>query len=220
MVRALASLATVAALLGAVVTQTHAVVVISNLDQHAPGWYSNINFDQHLAKAFTVGDTFPEFTLDSITMRLSGSGPDNADYPLELAIYSNIAGLPGAALFSLTGDNPTNEAEYQYTPTSPQSLISGETYWIVASTDGYIISFDDYVGGQYLWYESNSSSITTYENWISGATAFRSSGFPDWQGTNENFFYQIVATGIPEPSGLGLLLLGLACLAGRRKKII
>ncbi len=175
------------------------------------------------AASFTVGST--PFSLTQVTLVFAdqvGSAPQN--FQLKLAASSpaleNVSDqtvFPTTILATFSGPhNPTIAGNYAYTLSGGYSLVSGTTYWIVASTA------DGSASNYFRWSMTDSDDQTS----STGATignfgrSFYANGNSFVSGNTPLFTVYGNASAIPEPSTYAMLagaaVLGLAAWRRRR----
>lgn len=191
------------------VTSALAQLGVSNL--HLPkqsnGW--TCNAIQTVAMSFTVGNSTPEFDLDSVT--LWSSAPFGVT-PFHLKLQADQAGRPGEFLTDFNGSiTSTTFQDNTFTPVVAQTLTAGNTYWLVGTT---ITGVANYKWG---YTEGGSGEL----------------GLPGWSIGNAPLFYfpnagwqdlalypaQFGINGQPVPEPASWSILGLGALSFLRRKI-
>jgi hypothetical protein len=193
-----------------------AIEIISNMPGNdgtstflnAPAGGSNGGgvFDSKAA-GFTMPGGLP-YTLDFVTLRLDFFNSDSL--PM-VQLYNSVNNNPGSLLQTL--QNPAftvGLGNYQFSPTSPLTLTSGETYWIVVWNNAS-------VANSFRWM-ANSPSIAP--TGIATNAGFRfSNGAPPPTSNSATFnSYSVNATPVPEPATMTALAVGALVVARRRRK--
>jgi len=174
------------------------------------------------AVGFTMGAT--DYSVSTITLRLSGVGNSGTDAPL-VSIYTANAGKTAPATLVGTFTNPTfastATAEFAFFPSSGITLLAGASYFITVqqvNTTGSDLSFIWENGGTLT---DNTNTVPTGE----GAThdTARFGGGPAASAINSlssrHNWYQLEGTAVPEPSSAILAGLGALSIAGRRRRL-
>jgi hypothetical protein len=165
----------------------------------------SVGSDSWLAAEFSVGSNVGGYTLDSIQLGMADAtgNPSGFTAMLYTAIIAGAV-LPGSSLGTLTGSlSPVSAGTYTYTPASSLTLLPG--FYFIVLTAGTTVA-----NGAYEWSESafppNSNGGWGDDN----AVLHSSNGISGWSVTPYLGIAQfaITATPIPEPSSLGLLVLG------------
>jgi hypothetical protein len=185
---------------------SHAVTVVSNLlELDFSIW--PIHSTQYVGMKFIVGTDFSTWTLDSVDIRATNSGA-NTDFIVEL--HADNAGVPAvAALGTFSGANPIITGDYNFIPNTSLTLTAGTTYWLTAAS----------TTNQYQWINTNITAETTA---LPGWSIGNNIAVSDNNGASWIAFalspakFAINATGVPEPSSL--LLLGIGVLVIIRRK--
>lgn len=173
------------------------------------------------AVGFTMGAT--DYSVDSITLRLSGVGNTGTDAPL-VSIYTANAGKTAPSTLVGTFTNPTFTStaitNWVFTPASGITLTAGASYFITVqqtNTTGSDLSF--------VW--ENGGTLTDNTNTVPtgvGAThdTARFGGGPLASAINSvssrHNWYQLDGTAIPEPASALIAGLGAVLLGGRRRR--
>ena len=184
-----------------------------------------VKFDQWVSSSFTTGSGIYGYTLDSVTLRFR---EDTADNNLSVSLYTDNFGGIGGLITSFTKPSfVTNTIDnYPFTLTTPQTLASGTTYWLVAGISSNL------VGGEYSWRITDSAAQTGLSGWsIGDSSLFSSNQGLTWNSFPGSVVFQFSVDGtvntspppptnIPEPGSI-VALLGLAGLglASRLKKL-
>ncbi len=173
------------------------------------------------AVGFTMGAT--DYSVTSLTLRLSGVGNTGTDAPVISIYTANTAKTTPVTLVG-TFTNPTFAStaatDFVFTPSSGITLLAGASYFITVqqvNTAGSDLSF--------VW--ENGGTLTDNTNTVPagvGATydTARFGGGPSASVINSlssrHNWYQLDGTAIPEPSSALIAGLGALLLGGRRRR--
>jgi len=162
-----------------------------------PGGYSG------LASPFTSGGEFDVTQIDAV---LGGAANPVYTKTVDVGIYTDAGGLPGALIGSM----------YQATP--PQNFINADVVAISGITGVPLHS------GQTYWLVILPDSTSTNVNWVYGAgsgvqarTTDGSTWFHPTASVNSTYF-DVVGTEVPEPGTFTLLGLGSTVVALLRRR--
>ena len=163
--------------------ETHPVLSVGNLDEapHPDACFPS--GDATCAVGFTTGSAPDGCTLRALTARFEAADdPDGMLGALVVALHADNAGLPGRALATLSGDNPTQAGDYTYTCSGAGCALKPDTTYFVqvSATAG------EYLSEAYAW----SATLSDHETqspagngWTlaNGTTAYRSTwqAYPD-----------------------------------------
>jgi hypothetical protein len=187
-----------------------AVTQVSNLGNTVAG-PQFINFDFWSGTSFETDSSSPDFTLDSVQMLMGDANDLSGNF--FAAIYTDVSGLPGTLVATLTGNTSPNTAgNYTYTPTGIVNLTADTTYWFVTG-----VSTGD---GNYTWdYTTNAPTVQSWT--IPNDYVFTINQGTNWVngGVNPEMI-AVAATPVPEPA-VGTLLtgLGVALFMGCRRRL-
>lgn len=178
-------------------------VIIGNALTPANNLGSNFGLK---AVGFTTGASDLDLTSVEVLLGASGLGAGSVIFNL----YNDNAGVPGSSIASVgTGTLNAGDPSSIFTFSSLAVLLNASTtYWLVAS-------FDTSNGPR--WDQANppaapSSGLGTYIGYQFDSTGTGTS----WVASGTFNAVEIDGTAVPEPSSIGLLLLGGALLACRR----
>jgi hypothetical protein len=192
-------------------TPAHAVVLLSNLTSPVDGDFSAVTDG---ADNFTTGNAALTLTSVDIFWKVGAGGTSN-----QVGIFTDSGGLPGATQvggFFTSGIAITDNATINYTGASI-SLAANTTYWMVVDVlddSGIGFSFNQIV----------VSDPSTQGATIIGpnpGSAFGNLQTSTWFDDPSNLMYALngdAATSIPESGTLAFIALGLAGIAGLRRK--
>ncbi len=223
--RALSAAAGVVCLTFAVAPTAGADPVLSTMGgDTAPYWFTYLPGIYlvpplpYFAQSFTTGSGPDSFSLNSISFLFDESF--SPQYPIEVAIYSNSGGAPGAFVGSLSSLAPEPAGPTEFTSTATNLILSPETsYWITLYSplpDGDNVY---QIGMSY-----QPEVVFSAGGWTTDFAFRVSADGSSWtiyeEGEGSALLFSIDATAVPEPSavGLGLVVLGgLGWLRMRRK---
>ena len=160
------------------------ITIISNLDGNDLTQSAGLSSTRNKGMGFTMpaGD---DYTLNHVTLRLDTNG---VPVPI-VEIWTDVAGLPGASIETLT--NPTfaasGIANYDFT-SSGTTLAAGTSYWIVAYGAAGTPSYD--------WKASSPAQIPTGIATHLGAL-FDTNGPPPTTTSSIICSYSVTATVVP-----------------------
>ena len=172
--------------------ETHPVLSVGNLAEapHPDACFPS--GDAACAVGFTTGSAPGGYTLRALTARFEDADdPDGMLGDLVVTLHADNAGLPGQALATLSGDNPTEAGDYTYTCAGAGcALKPNTTYFVqVSATAGA------YLSEAYAWsatLSDHETAIPAGNGWTlaNGTTAYRST----WQAYPDVGLLAIVAT--------------------------
>ena len=206
------------AVLSPQIAQAQGTLYVSNLGQTCTG-SSPVGNDSWLAADFVTGTNAGGYLLNSVQLALTNASGTPSGFTAMIYSYNPLlygaAVLPGSSLGTLNGSlDPVAGGIYTYSPASTLTLSPGTVYFIVLTAGTGVAS------GAYEWSVTSTQTPTLSGGWHGDDTFLSSSGGLNW-GPVANAFPQfaIYATpAVPEPSTLGLFVLGGFLLVWRHRK--
>ena len=139
--------------------------------------------DTRCAVGFTTGPATGGYTLRAITARFDAADdPDGMLGDLVVALHAAADGVPGQALVTLNGANPTEAGDYTYTCSGAGCVLKPHTTYFVqvGATAGAFLS------EAYAWsatLSGHETAVPAGTGWTlaDGTTAYRSTWetYPD-----------------------------------------
>lgn len=193
------------ALLSALAIYGGPVVMFDNLTDVPAG--VDGDFADAAAQAFTTGGAAT--TLQDVVLELLGN-----EGAVDVSLFSNSGGLPGASLLNLGTLMPTGAGYADYTAPGAYALAADTTYWVVV----------DYLGAPSWGYTdgsgfTGSGGVGAFTNTSSGATSWFGPYGPSIEDF-EPYLLEVDATtaAAPEPSSLVWILAGIGAMLVILKK--
>jgi hypothetical protein len=204
------------AVLSPPIAEAQGTLYFSNLGQTSSG-SASVGSDSWLAGSFETGTNADGYLLDSVELALADASGSPSNFTVMVYNLRSIAGVtPGSSLGTLNGSlDPVTAGVYTYSPASSLTLLPNTMYFIV-TTAGTAVA-----NGAYEWSFTSTAINGGSGGWVGTANLQSSSTgvFPYWQQLpGEYAQFAIYATPIPEPSTLGLLVLGGFLLVRCRRK--
>jgi hypothetical protein len=206
-----------------VASASHATVIIENPSVD-DGTQHLFAFGQDWVKAmgFTMGAT--PFQLDSVSLRLcfEDEGADHCEGAFgnitddgipAVRLFSDVAGAPGAELFTFT--NPVfavGVGDYTFLPPASFTLLGGVSYWLVVHS----------ANGEVFSWEANDPATTPTGAFAThwGALA-RIDSAPTPPGSEDLSdllnIYTLNGTAVPEPGVLSMVAVGILLMGMLRR---
>lgn len=119
----------------------NAVTMLSNLGQSGNASQSfGSSFGTHMSAAVSFRTDNTPGLLTSVSLKMYGGfHPSGGLASCDVSLFNDSGGEPGSHLATLSGNSfPLNAGNYTYTNTSPVTLSSNTTYWVVASSPGSV----------------------------------------------------------------------------------
>ena len=163
--------------------ETRPVLSVGNLDEapHQDACFPS--GDTRCAVGFTTGSASGGYTLRAITARFDAADdPDGMLGDLVVALHAAADGIPGQALATLNGANPTEAGDYTYTCSDAGCMLKPDTTYFVqvSATAGASLS------EAYTWsatLSGHETAVPAGTGWTlaDGTTAYRSTWetYPD-----------------------------------------
>jgi hypothetical protein len=191
-------------------TATASVVLYDNFGpgdsyDEGIGWTIGTDVDWQLGAGFVM-NAGGNHLLTSVTASIRHVTGGNF---VTLSVYDTVDGVPGNLLETSSAMNlpphdgePAPPTDFAFSGTT--TLLDGETYWVIASTDG--------PGGSWLAWNWNPDHTL-------GLHAQRQGDDGAWQVFNfEQAVMRVTGTQIPAPGALALLGIGMFGVAGRVRR--
>ena len=178
--------------------QVRAAIFVSNLSETG---YLDATIDNtvSVAQSFVAGSAA---TLDAVTLALT-LNPQSAG--LSVKIYGDVGGVPGASALT---DTSVLGVQSRFVPTTPLTLSSGLTYWIVATATTPLAR----------WGGTSSPNQVGISGWTIGDDHRERAFSPSWVLISDSLRISVEATAVPEPRDVALWIgAGLLGFAGWRR---
>ena len=202
------------AVLSPQVAEAQGTLYVSNLGLTSSG-SSPVGHDSWLAVDFRTGTNAGGYSLNSFQVVLADASGNPSGFTAML--YTEVGAAsptPGSSLGTLNGSlNPATGGIYTYNPASNLTLSWNTDYCIVL-TSGTAVA-----NGAYEWSVTSTFTPTLIGGWHGGDALFPSSDGLNWGYTHVYAQIALYATAVPEPSSLGLLVLGGFFLVWHRRKL-
>lgn len=191
------------AVLAPQITQAQGTLYLSNLGQTSTG-RSSVGNDSWLGEGFSTGTNAGGYLLNSVQLALADASGNPGGFTAML--YTGVgaaAPFPGTSLGTLNGSlQPVTAGIYAYSPASDLALSPNTMYFIVL-TAGTVVA-----NGAYEWSFTSTYPPVSSGGWHGSAAFVSSSDGLNWHFNSAYAQFGISATDVPEPSTLGLLILG------------
>ena len=176
------------------------ILYLSNLEDPTSG-FSPVAQDSWAAADFQTGGNVNGYIVNAVDLFM-GSDIGNPS-GLTISVYDelNRNGDLGNYLGSLGGPSPTSEGIYQFVPTSTIQLNPYTDYLLV------VTSSTPSSTGTYSWERADSTTYST-AIWPDGYGSDVSANGSTWTPGGLPFEFAVYATAVPEPSVVGMILLG------------
>ncbi len=161
-----------------------AAVFVSDLSETAH-LDSTIDGTVSVAQSFVAGSAA---TFDAVTLALNLDPPSAG---LSVKIYGDVGGVPGASALT---DTSVPGAPSRFVPTTPLTLSTGMTYWVVASATASLVR----------WGGTSSPDQTGISGWTIGDDHQERAFSPLWSLTSDSLRMSVEATAVPEPRDVAL----------------
>ncbi len=190
---------------------------VSNLGFSSTGT-SPVGSDSWLAGVFRTGTNAGGYVLNSVQLALGDASGTPSGFTAMVYTAGGISTVvPGTSLGTLNGSlDPVAAGIYTYNSASDLTL-SPSTYYFIVLTAGTPVA-----ASAYQWNVTTTYPAAASGGWSGAAYLFSSSDGLSWRvpPTRTPGQFALAATGlpVPEPSILGLLVLGSGFLFWRRRK--
>jgi hypothetical protein len=205
-------------LLAQQILQAQGTTYVSNLDQSSAGSHS-AGSDSWLAACFSAGTNASGYVLNSIQLAMTDASGNPSGF-IVMVYATELGGFaPGSSLVTLNGSlNPVTAGIYTYTPDTTLTLAPRVAYSIVL-TSGTAVA-----NGAYEWSYAGINSYNSTDGWGAlggnlGGVCTSANGSWPWIVSVSTFpQFAVNSTAVPEPSTLGLLVVGGFFLVWHRRK--
>jgi hypothetical protein len=199
---------------------TTASTVVNNLSQPVGGFETSfhdadVGTFEWYAQSFSTGEI--AYHLDSITAPL-GNATGGAGLQIVAQLRLGAGSVPAATGVPLVFSSPlstTGMENVVLTPSTPITLDANQTYWLVFGANAApgatgVVGYDWNFAQSPLW---------TGEGTLGGWSVYdeTSLGWTSPEGTAPQML-GVLATAIPEPQSIYLLVMGLGLVAGVRRQ--
>jgi len=177
-----------------------------------------VGSDSWLAELFRTGANPGGYLLNSIQLALTDATGNPSAFTAMIYNQSPFLGAiePGSSIASLSGSlTPVAAGTYTYSPASNLTL-SPSTYYFIVLTAGTPVA-----SAAYEWSTTSTDAPTLSNGWEGGGDLLSSSDglARNWDELLSTYpLFAISGTPVPEPSVLGLLVLGGFFLVWHRRK--
>lgn len=212
----LAMLGLALAVLSPQIAQAQGTVYISSLGLPSAGSGSAAS-DSWLAEPFETGTNAGGYLLNAVQLALTSASGNPSGFTAMIYAGTNIiiAVVPGSSLGTLNGSlDPVTAGTYTYSPGSSLTLAPTTEYFIVLTAGTPVAA------GTYGWSFTRTLAPIVSGGWHGGYSILSSSDGLRWgPGPGGSGLFAISATDVPEPSTLGLFVLGGFFLVRHRRKV-
>ena len=196
------------------IAQAQGTLYLSSLGLTSSG-SSPVGSDCWLAADFWTGNNAGGYSLNSVQLALTDASGTPSGFTA--MIYNEVSGkglVPGSSLGALNGSlDPVAAGTYTYSPSANLTLSPNTVYFIVL-TGGTAVA-----NGAYGWSFTSTYPPASSGGWHGDEAFLSSSDGLNWEGfTSALAQFGINGTAVPEPSTLGLFVLGGFFLAWRHRK--
>jgi len=199
------------------IAQAQGTLYVSSLGLTSSG-SASVGSNSWLAAYLLTGTNAGGYLLNSVELALADASGTPSGFTAMIYNYNphiGVAVLPGSSLGTLNGSlNPVAGGIYTYSPASTLTLSPSTSYFIVLTAGTAVAN------GAYEWSFASTGAPTLSGGWIAAGPLLSSSDGLNW-GSLASVVPQfaIYATPpVPEPSTLGLFVLGGFLLVWHRRK--